>query len=241
MSPPAEEADEILAEDFVTLALAEHAASVYLQAAPKEAGPLTRFYQGPPESLHDALISPRHHLREAGYNLPDIGRPERTIRGALRVVWPKEDSVSITPSGLTTAIQGEAHLTWGVGKYAPEGEFWINLIALIEFTLDFCRFFLAEVMSRSQFTGLVWRVGMRGLVEGPGALYLPQELIRRATREQARADTFDLDWAVSDERDANRLAYEILKKVYAQFGFDESVIPYTEGNRISDAEILSLR
>lgn len=237
LSPPAEEADEVLVEDFLTVALAEDEASVYLQAAPKEAGVLTRFYQGPPESLHGALISPRHHLREAGFNLPDVGRPQRTTRGALRVVWLKEASISITPSGLTTAIQGQSFLTWGAEKYAPEGESWINPLALIEFTLDFCRFFLAEVMSRSQSTGLLLRVGMRGLVEGAGVLYLPKELNHLTEKEHAMADAFDLEWIVSDGHDANQLAYEVLAKLYAEFGFDKAVIPYTEGNRISDTKI----
>lgn len=237
LSQPADEADEVLAEDFLTLALGEHEASVYLQAAPKEAGSLTRFYQGHPESLHDALISPRHHLREHGFNLPDIGRPERSTRGALRVVWLKEGSISITPSGLTTAIQGQSLLTWGAKKYAPEGEYWINPLALIEFTLDFCRFFLAEVVSRSQSTGLLLKAGMRGLVEAAGALYLPQELNRRTEKERAMADTFDLDWIVSDGHDANQLAYEVLAKLYDKFGFDKAVIPYTEGNSISDTKI----
>ena len=239
MSRPAEEADEILVEDFLALALGEHESSVYLQAAPKEAGSLTGFYQGHPKSLHDALISPRHHLRKHGFNLPDVGRPERTTRGALRVVWLKEGLISITPSGLTTAIQGQNLLNWGAGKYAPEGEYWINPLALIEFTLDFCRFFLEEVMSRSQSTGLLLRAGMRSLVEGDGALYLPPELDHFAAKGQAMADAFDLEWIVSDGHDASQLAYEVLAKLYPKFGFDKAIIPYTEGNRISETKILN--
>ena len=239
LSPPADEADEVLAEDYLTTALGEHEPSVYLQAAPKEAGSLTGFYQGHPESLHDALISPRHHLRKYGFNLPDVGRPERTTRGALRVVWLKEGLISIAPSGLTTAIQGQKLLNWGAEKYAPEGEYWINPLALIEFTLDFCRFFLKEVMSRSRSTGLLLRAGMRSLVEGTGALYLPQELDHFAAKGHAMADAFDLEWIVSDGHDASQLAYEVLAKLYPKFGFDKAIIPYTEGNRISETKILN--
>lgn len=240
--PPIEEAAEVLAEDYSALGLPDQATSLYIQAAPASSTRLARFYRGDPDgSLYERLVRPQHNLRTHGFNLPDMGQPERTQRGALRVVWPGEDSVSVTPGGLTTAIQGQAHLSWASEKYAKGGECWINPLALVEFTLDFSRFFVQEVMSRGPMGRFAWRVGMRGLVEGPVRLYLPERFDHFARRQEATVDSFDSSWMPSAEDDSNRLAYVALSEVYAQFGFDPSVIPYAEGSRISEEAILGVR
>ena len=241
--PPMEEAAEVLAEDYSALGLPDQATSLYIQAASAGSTRLARFYRGDvDDSLYERLVRPRHNLRRNhGFNLPDIGQPERTQRGALRVVWLGEDSISVTPGGLTTAIQGQAHLSWATEKYAKPGECWINPLALVEFTLDFSRFFLQEVMSRSPADRFAWRVGMRGLVEGPVGLYLPERFDHFARKQEATVDSFDSGWTSSAEADSNRLAYVVLSEIYAQFGFDASVIPYTDGERISDDAILGVR
>lgn len=242
--PPVQEAMDVLAEDYVALQLHDQATSLHLQAAPAGSTRLKRFYRGDiTDSLYERLVRPRHHLRTQGFNIPDVGQPERTQRGALRVVWVEEDSLSVTPSGLMTGIQGQRHLTWAYDKYVEDAtkEALINPLALVEFTLDFSRFFLQEVLSRSPADRFVWRVGMRGLVEGPVRLYLPESFDHFTRKEEARNDSFNSDWVPSEGDDANRLAYKVLSEIYTQFGFDASVIPYTEGERISDETILSLR
>ncbi len=241
---PMEEAAEVLAEDYSALALADQATSLYIQAAPAGSTRLSRFYRGQADgSLYERMVRPQHNLRSRGFNLPDVGRPERTQRGALRVVWAEEDSISVTPAGLATAIQGQRHLTWAHEKFVEKKgeEAWINPLALIEFTLDFCRFFIIEVLSRAQTGRYAWRAGMRGLVEGPVRLYLPTRFDHWADRQQATADGFDLDWVSWEDTDANRLAYRMLSDIYARFGFDMSVIPYTDGEAVSDEAILTVR
>lgn len=242
--PPIEEAAAVLAEDYSALGLPDQATSLYIQAAPADSTRLQRFYRGDLSgSLYEKLVSPEHNLRRHGFNLPDVSKPERTERGALRVVWAQEDSISVTPGGLATAIQGQRHLTWAYEKFVqkPKEESWVNPLALVEFTLDFWRFFVTEVLSRSGSARFAWRAGMRGLLEGPVALFLPERFDRFARKQGGTVDAFDLDWASSEESDASVLAYSALSLIYGQFGFDESVIPYVEGQRISDEAILNLR
>ena len=241
-APAAEEGEQVLVEDYLRLRVPEQAATYYIQAAPEDVGRLSHFYRGDlNDSLYQRLIRPRHHLRSHGFNLPGVSQPERTHRGALRVVWTEEDSISVTPGGLTTAIQGQRQLSWASEKYAKENECWINPLALVEFTLDFCRFFLSEVLSRGQSTKFSWRAGMRGLVEGSVRLFLPERIDHWAQPQQATQDAFDSDWHPAVDVDPNGMAYLILGEIYAQFGFDVSVIPYTEGETVSEEAILAVR
>ncbi|MFQ5472520.1 MAG: helix-turn-helix domain-containing protein [Dehalococcoidia bacterium] len=237
---PVEEAEKILSEDLSVLGLPDNAASLILQAAPVDGRPLDRFYRGSEEALFDVLMSPRHHLRDSGFNLPDVGQPERTGSGALRVTWSGEDSLSVTPSGLATAVQGQRHLTWAHEKYSGEGEAWINPIALVEFVVDFWRFLVLEVMPRSHAEVSTWRVGMKNLMDGPVSLHLPRTFDHRAEKQQAMVDEFMENWAQASQVDACEGAYSSLERIYARFGFDRNVIPYTEGDRIDEETIRSL-
>ena len=241
--PAVEEAESVLADDLGAIGADPRSCSYYIQAAPMSPARLERFHLGAAESLHERLRS-LHHLRSAGFNLPDGFEPMLTDSGSLREIWPENDSLSVTPSGLTTAIQGQEHLTWAYQKMAPKGELWINIMALVEFTLEFWMFYAGEIRSRiADSEQTHWRAGMRALnLPGEGLIVnLPAGFYPHSQRRAARADEFDLPWTLTDDTDPGRLAYEILKEVYSWFGFDHSFIPYSRDQAVSEDEILAVK
>jgi len=128
-------------------------------------------------------------------------------------------------------------MTWASERFAPKGEVWINPLALVEFTLDFFRFFISEVLVRSAGGSYHWRVGMKGLIEGGARLFLPEHFDRSGDKQQATQDSFASPWGASKEMDAGRVAFQALRQVYAQFGFDQNVIPYSNGESVSEEAI----
>ncbi len=133
-------AESVLQEDLNALGHDAGRAIYYLQAMPSEPVALDQFYIGASNSMYEALTR-IDHLRPNGFNLPDGIRPEQTPNGGWRVSTRGGDSLSITRGGCLTAVQGEEHLTWATDKHAGEGERWINNLALVEFTLEFWRFY----------------------------------------------------------------------------------------------------
>ncbi len=238
-----EEADRALRADIDAIGSNPRNCLYYIQAAPVSPARLERFHLGAAESLHERLRS-LHHLRSGGFNLPDGFEPMLTDSGSLREIWLESDSLSVTPSGLTTAIQGQEPLTWAYRKMAPKGELWINIMALVEFTLEFWRFYAGEIWSRiADSAQTQWRAGMRAL-NLPGEeliVNLPAGLYPHSQRRAARADEFNLPWTLTDDTDPGRLAYETLKQVYAWFGFDHSLIPYSHDQAVSEDEILAVK
>ena len=240
VAPPTDETDSVLGGELEAIGADPRASSYYLQAMPLNPTQLQNFYRGARNSLHDTLFK-IPQLRPAGFNLPDGLLPDRTGSGALRVVWRQSDSLSVTPEGIATAIQGQEPLTWAYTNVAPREEYWINPLALVEFTLEFWRFYVGQVQTRmdaSQAT--VWRAGMKGLLD-PEPLYLPMEFTHGSDREPAKADSFDFEWSRTDERDPGSLAFIVLSRVYSQFGLAKELIPYAEGRRISEQAIVNVK
>ncbi|MBI5289053.1 MAG: hypothetical protein HY873_08780 [Chloroflexi bacterium] len=232
------EADEVLFDDHRAIGLDQGDVSLELQAMPTRLGKLERFYEGGGASLHDILID-IPQLRPAGFNLPDGIDPERTPHGSLRVVWKSSDSLSVTRSGITTAIQGQEHLTWAYQNFAARGELWINPVALVEFTLEFSRFHIAHVLSRIQpEADAVWRVGMRNLQKSQ--IKLPERADHFSQRHPALADAFLTSWAPAP-LEAGRFAHQILAEVYAEFGFDHAVIPFSVNGQIDAQAIQTMK
>jgi len=235
-----DEASAVLSDDLSAIGAEAGTCCYYLQASPDIPSDVQRFYRGASGSLYETLFR-IPHLRSAGFNLPDGFEPERTRTGGLRVVWPGNDSISATPKGLTTAIEGQEHLTWASSKVAPAGELWINPLALVEFTLEFWRFYVGQIQARMNRPGtVIWRAGMRDLGD-PLPVYLPSSFVRRSVRQRADADSFDLDWNSTEERDPGRLAFEVLRRVYARFGLAEEIIPWADGHQIIERAILDIR
>ena len=235
-----EEATAALSDDLSAIGAEAGTCCYYLQASPGVPTDVQRFYRGASDPLYETLFS-IPHLRSAGFNLPDGLEPERTRTGGLRVVRPGHDSISATPKGLTTAIEGQENLTWASLKAAPEGELWINPLALVEFTLEFWRFYLGQIQARMNGPQtIVCRAGMTELGD-PLPLYLPSSFVRRSVRQRAHDDNFDLEWVSTEGCDPGRLAFEVLRRVYARFGLAEEIIPWAEDRQISERAILDVR
>lgn len=242
LAPP-DVADPLLADDVNAIGADPQASYYFIQAAPAQQTRLQRFFRGAPDSMYDRLFA-IPYLRAAGFHLPSAAdglEPERTQRGALRVVWPGNDSLSVTPDGLVAAIEGQEHLTWAFRNVAHLGEIWINPIALVEFTLEFWRFYFGQVQTRIAEPGaVIWRAGMHSLTTDQ-PLYLPSSFVRRSERRPANADEFKLDWTMTEESDPERLAFEVLAQVYALFGFAEEIIPWAENRWVSEKAISEIR
>ncbi len=235
-----DQSTEILRDDVAALGLPEGQLWYYAQARPTRHDALPRFYQGAVGSVYDVLKS-IPAAREDGFNLPD-GQPERTHWDGLRVVWPEEQALSISRNGITTAIMGQRFLTWGAERFAPKNDVWINPLALVEFTFEFWRFYVTQVLERSEFRNATrWRVGMRNIGGSHDALLPAHLLARMPIRRRAspaRSTEFDVEWKEDGDSDPGRLAFKSLVEVYAQFGLGEDLIPCSEDNEITADAIL---
>jgi len=215
----------------------------YLQAGPTTGATLSRFYEGRPDSLFEVLREPPH-IRPMGFGFRIGQRPERTAYDRLRVSQAVGASLSITRSGLLTGILGQEYLTWASERYSPQGQVWINPIALVETTLEFWRFYLREVLARVEGRApSAWRLGMKGLGP-PVRVMLPRFLLNGVGSLLGGAQDghdFETTWLPLKYDDAGKQAFVSLTEVYAQFGYDSQVIPLAENDSVSEAEILKIR
>ena len=239
-----EQAAAILADDVKSLATPEGWLWYYVQAHALRAIQLPAFYQGGPGTVFDAMSRIQSLRGGHGFSLPD-GRPERTTWDGLRVVWDEDTSVSISRSGVVTAIIAQRYLTWGVA--ARQAEVWLNPLALVEFTLEFWRFFASRVVEReTSVSTLAWRAGMRNL-GGPYQAALPGGELRKPIgiggAERALINDFDLPWTTTRPVDPEVLAFHCLVEIYAKFGLGETQIPYSdsEENRVLGPAIQAVR
>jgi hypothetical protein len=236
-----EQANAILEDDIAALGLTDEQVFYYIQARPTSAITIPRFYQGATGSVFDVLRR-IPAIRPGGFNLAD-GDPQRPAWDGLRVVSPDDSSLSISRNGITTAIVGQSLLTWAAERFAPENQVWINPLALVEFTFEFWRFHVAQVIERTQHAiPVAWRIGMRNLGD-PFPVLLPQALLRRLASAQEASPSastgFDLLWSECKETEAGRLAFITLVEVYAKFGLGEDLIPCSEGSGITEGGILA--
>jgi hypothetical protein len=230
--------EKILEDDLAVIGVGEGQAYYYLQARPEGRGPVANFYRGGARSIYESMRNIRH-MRPWGFHLADKGEPARTEWDGLRVVRPGVSSISVSRNdGLTTAVMGQYHLTWASERFAPKGQWVISPLVLVEFTLEFCRFYLGQTAGRvGGRRGTEWRAGMQGVRE-PEPLLLPDKpLSDRSFLSPAEGHDFRLRWARTDESDPGRLAFAVLTEVYAQFGLGEALIPYADGKRISEEAI----
>jgi len=211
----------------------------YLQAQPTTPVTLSRFYEGRLDSMVEVLSDPGQ-VRPMGFGFSLAQRPDRTPYDGLRVSQPLSASLSITRAGLATGVLGQRYLTWGSEKYSPQGQTWINPIALIETTLEFWRFYLNEVLARvDPRAPCVWRVGMKGLGP-PIRVMLPRFLLGRpgsSLREPHDGQDFETPWLPVNHDDPGTQAFVSLTEVYARFGYDSQVIPLATDGSLSEEKI----
>jgi hypothetical protein len=234
------EADDILKEDFAALGLSGSERYLSIQAAPLRPTKLSRFFVGGTDSLQE-LLRDLPQLRPSGFNLPDGVDPERTARGALRNSWHKSDSLSVTPTGIATAVQGEEHLTWASESIAIRGERWINPTALVEYTMEFWRFYLGQVKKRMEVESPVyWRVRMGNLL-GSSPVFLPERADHSPERHEAHVPDFVTAWVEFKAGSAGKAAFDTLSAVYERFGWSEAAIPLTKGGEVSEEAIVNIK
>jgi len=230
--------EKILEDDLAVIGMGEGQAYYYLQARPERRGPIADFYRGAARTMYESMRN-IPHMRAWGFHIPDRAEPERTAWDGLRVVRPGVSSISVSrKDGLTTAVLGQYHLTWASERFAQKGQWVINPLVLVEFTLEFCRFYIGSVVGPAEAGARgSWRAGMQG-VRKPEPLLLPDEPLSHSRfLRPSGGNDFQLAWAVTDESDPGRLAFAVLAEVYAQFGLGEALIPYADGNRISEETI----
>jgi|GEM_PF-3743831 len=242
-------ADAALATERSALEVQSSELIYFVQLVPASVGCLQRFFLGDGESLQEAMAA-FSTIRASGFGLPQRASVERSSANTLRMGWGCKSGVSVEPSGLTTIICCQPILTWATETNAPAGDIYINPIAIPEFTLEACRFFMGEVLPRSSGTAKPdthWRAGMQGLednVKLPTTLhgYLLDGNRTALLGHQPNAATdFTSDWEISKAREPEALAFSIAKVVYDRFAFRSDEIPFNKGDRISEAEIAALR
>jgi hypothetical protein len=208
----------------------------YLQAGPRQLSRIRRFFSGAADSLAE-VMQRQPALRQMGFNLPDGVLPEHTASDELRVAG-LGDSLSVSRGGLTTTVQSQNHLSHGMEKFAEKGELWINPLAIAEFTLEFWRFYLNQVVPRVEPSSpSIWRAGMEGLGE-PLPVFLPEYADHFAKHKRCPNNDFKLGWSAVDDEDPERMAFKTLVEIYAKFGLPEEAIDVSSDHRVMADHIL---
>ena len=240
-----DQAQAIFEGDVVALSIPDGHLWYFLQAHPLERTQAPTFFDEGPETVRDALQKGTSIRGEWGFNLP-TDRPSPTSNDCLRVIWGDDSLVSISRSGIVTALFTQRLLTWGMERHQQNEQVWFNPLALVEITLEFWRFYRSQVLDRvSSPSDSSWRCGMRNL--GPphrAALAKGQvgDLFFHEVRE-ASVDEFDVPWSLSEEVQPEALAFTTLVEVYAKFGLGGTDIPYSDPDerRVTESTFEAMR
>jgi len=242
--------DDALAEELEALGVQEGSLYYFVQFAPSGGGRLRDFFGTGADALQSRLARVEK-LRDAGFScFSRYASPERTPSNGLRLGLNRKGGVYVLATGVTTLVCCQDTLTWASERNAPDGKLLINPIALPEFTVEACRFFLKEVMPRWQGSiagrAFQWRVGMRGL-GGRVPVHLPKgrfsDVPLRVFWEEDEPHTaidFGTNFASTLEDDPDRLAFVILEEVFHHFGYPAQAIPFQIEGKVDAQAIASL-
>ena len=127
-------------------------------------------------------------------------------------------------------------------RLVPRGDYrWVNPQALVEFTLEFCRFVEQTVPAEAGSGQSKWRAGFRdpnGQMSGVRLPNVPPERDGQYSEYSEKGSHSDWhEWKHTGKDAAGRQAYEILWSIYARFGKKQKEIPFCERRRVS-AELL---
>jgi hypothetical protein len=122
---------------------------------------------------------------------------------------------------------------------SAQSEIWINPKALIEFTYEFWRFYLNQVVTRfTRPSASSWKCGMNGL-GSPTYAALPDGLGIFATARRSAASRFEAAWSpVTHPKDPDRMAFLTLTEVYASFGRPPEEVLFAVDRRIDEGALL---
>ena len=152
-------------------------------------------------------------------------------------------SLSLEQSGLLTFVgAGDSEfLTWAE---ETRGAGSINPLASAETTLQFARFYQNQVLPRCSPSVDTWaitggiehaRSGARPLQLGCGSLVAQGWPL--TVKQLAPTDSVTVGPLSFDGEPAGRVAYSVLRRLYPQFGLDESCVPYSSDGEVQETEI----
>lgn len=128
---------------------------------------------------------------------------------------------------------------------APEEPVVMHPLALVEITLEFCRFVARELHAR--LPGATWRYRIQGKNLEAHRIVLPYQqpdsrdwvFASRSPGRFASADFWQRE--TPDRGSPHRTAYAMLIEIYALFGLLPEAIPYVEDGAVSERLILQRR
>ncbi len=230
------DADVTLRGDLDATELEKRDLYYYIQAMPLEAVRLENFFEGAVRSMKSAM---QHvdSLRPSGFNLPQYKEPVGTGAG-YRTVGSRDQTFSVTRTGITTLVVSGQILTWAMDKYVRNNP-GVNIVALTETTLEFWRFFESQVLSRASDTKptVAWRAG---ITNGTKTV-VPLSVAKYYKHGQPyweddfkRTETpIEVHWQIADFTTADRMAFVTLQELYDKFELDSSLIlGQVDGQRI---------
>lgn len=236
--------DDSLDDDRAAVRSDERESLFFLQFVPHpmRGEEIVNFYEGDPDSIQSALTK-FQPIREHGFHFPVRRPPERTIDGSLRTTLQCHSSISVSRAGLVTVVASQSLFTWVSEKFAPPGEVWINPIAIVEFTLEACRFWKEVVHPRiGNGIGAEWRCGI-DQTGGDHKLKLPKKpyssrhVIAVPSSVASVGNDFLTDWTALGDGTAGVLAFAIVARVYREFGLGREFVPFSRNGAIDQNTI----
>lgn len=174
-----------------------------------------------------------------GFNL-NSGTAPKVEGSGLTVLGNDSIALLVDRDGLFTAAASGPFLGWGMN---PEGRtdprLTINPVALVEFTLEFCRFVYHALVPAAGTGPWRFRVVCRNFQQPRPVALPPYASVDRtmAWLKQKTASQPAFEVSVTGSGDAGRDAFEILRHVYGLFGFAEEQIPFASDGTIDGDRI----
>lgn len=219
----------------------EESPAYFLQALPPDPSQELRGFYGT-NGIAYALLRPSS-LRPSGFNLSGLGLGE-WLEGALVLRRMDDAAAWLDPNGMFTTGVGASpdYLGWALNPgWSPGDPMKINSTALVEFTLEFCRFVHHTLMPHKttseweyrllclRFKDSDVRLG-RGV---PGSSFLDMVATQQATSNRWEKYVTAPDAPGSD-------ALRLLAHFYGLFALGEDDIPYRKDNSIDEDAIRNL-
>lgn len=194
-------------------------------------------------------------LREAGFGMVNGGRPVVLLpEGGLRVKLQLRNlgtdeswwSLSLQRNGLLTWVVPAGSDFLAMGDINHRTKNCINPVAMVESVFEFVRLFTLTILPNLVPSPITWSIGARleGLHADMPYSSLPKGLssIRLPfATEAVPHDSIIVKSLTWHDEPPGKIAFQLLRQVYAGFGYDESAIPLAQGGEIKQDLILGLR
>jgi hypothetical protein len=237
--------DERIAHALLTSKL-DRNRSFVLTAHPEPRTRLKTVFQSSKASIKRLLEEPpalRYGGWGLGRNQPEIVRGEliRAVSEGYRIIDIYEDGMTIF-----AVVADDAFLAWGQDKDPAVQK--INPIALIEVIYNFVVFYEAVL---NDLTDKPERVSIRTQLRNMHSNGVRNHLAPYGVNTFGQAEqgkpapeddaSIKLEFKM-DSFEARRVAFEIVRRIYLWFGFEDDKIPYSkqeEGIRVIDPDVIA--